>query len=100
MALFKKKAEQKPEPVQKYSEIEQGAVPEPPVEPFSELATQIAKVLENQKVIVSNQQIILNGVTKTQGMIQFFATGAQEEPEPTEEELKAAALELRKKRGA
>lgn len=94
MGLFKKKP--KPEPAQQYSDVEQDAPPEPPADP---LAAQLAKVLKNQEIIVGNQQVILDQVTKTQQMIQFYAAGAPEpEPEPTPEELKAAALALRKGR--
>ena len=102
--VFKKK-----EPVMKYSQIEQGTtkpelpdIPVPPPTPLIELKEQLEKVLNNQKTIVENQQVILNAIGGTQELIKSLATTEQPEEveeEPTEEEVAEALAEIKKKKG-
>lgn len=102
MALFKNK--KKAEPVVEYSEIEQGAPPLPalPESPMDVLTAKIEKVLENQKTIVGNQQVILDAVEKVgQLMISLAEEAPAPEAEPTQEEIQAAILAARAaKKGA
>lgn len=101
MALFKNK--KKAEPVVAYSEVEQGAAPLPelPESPMEILIAKVEKVLENQKVIVANQQVIFDAVTKVgQLMIDLAEDAPVPEAEPTQEEVEAAIKAARaEKRG-
>ena len=95
MNPFKKKDKITPEKIVNYSEVDQGRIPPPIVESDD---SQLRKVLENQKVIVQNQQVILDSIVATQQLIRSLAGEA--EAEPTPEEIRAAVAELKRKRGA
>lgn len=103
MGLFKKKAAPKPELVAQYSDVEQDAPPTQAPDPLAELCAKIDQVLANQKSIVANQQLIIDHVSEqAQALAAHISNLAQNspgEPEPSEEELKAAALAMRKQKG-
>lgn len=93
MKLFNRK---KPEPITKYTPAEQAPSPAKP----PSIDQKIDALIENQAVVTRNQQIILDSITALGQLIQRLA-GDEELPEmetePTEEELRAAVLEMRKK---
>lgn len=101
MGIFDRKKKIAPTPVVAYSGPEQDEppLPPPPASPLDELRAQVVKVLENQRTIVQNQQVILDAIETTrQQMLELAEPEPDAEPEPTPEELKAAAMELRKKK--
>ena len=75
-------------------------VPLPPTPtPVPSLTEKIDMILSNQAVILQNQQLtvdVILGLGKD--MRDTFAPEVFPNPEPTPEELRAAALELRKKK--
>lgn len=116
MGLFKitmkkdnDKKDNEKRPVDKYSQIEQGTqepelkVPIPSSNNLTEInniSDKIDKVLSNQTIIVENQQYILNAIVGTQELIKSLASDNTEEtaPEPTEEEIREAMEEIKKKK--
>jgi hypothetical protein len=94
MPLFKKKIAQAERPDNYVEQEPPETIDNPPTPPMEDM---LAKVLANQQVIVQNQQVILNGVTATQELINKYATETDDD-EPTDEEIREAIEQARKQK--